>query len=127
MHFGSFLKKVDSTLYNQYVLDRYTDGATKKKPHQNLEDVMVFHQPSFRKTPWDLLQEIAPRLTTLAPNHSAVRYARERKIPESKWNQILFLSQTKDIRRVFDGYDNIENKEPRLVFPYFDCGLNLSG
>jgi hypothetical protein len=49
MHFGSFLKQLDGSQYNQYVMERYNEGLPTNKPHQKIEDKFRMKEPVFEK------------------------------------------------------------------------------
>jgi len=128
LQFGSFLKEQDRLLYDQYVLERYTEGLPAKKPHQKAEPLFKMAQPLFEKTEQTLLDKLLSRLDTLDENNEAVLFCLKRKIPKSKFNSLYFIDDIKNIEQLSDKYkDKIKTNEPRLVIPFFNKNNELLG
>lgn len=126
LSFGSFLKTIDTTLHQQYALERYSEG-TLKKPPDPLADV-VFKEPVFRTQEERLLDKLLERLDALPENHEAVQYCLNRQIPKDKLKLIYFIENVKDIAQLKDTYKElIRTTEPRIVFPFYDERGQLAG
>lgn len=119
MSFGSFLKKIDSNLYNEYALDNYKDSTSIKTPHANPE-------PLFKKEPElevlvDSALDAVQRCDKLPITHQAVKYLISRKIPKSKW-ELFYHTDTfrKYTNSLLPGkFDTKKGDHPRLLIPYF--------
>lgn len=126
LSFGNFLRDLDSAMYSQYSLEKYTEGNTVKL--SNALPTMVFEEPKFKSTQERLLDKLLDRVDTLTPDHEAYRYCLERKIPVSKFKQIYYIDNVKDIVQLNSSYkESIKGEEPRLVFPFYDSNGQLSG
>jgi len=123
-HFGTFLENLDSTLYKQYVFERYSSGMNGPKAHKNAEDDLVFEQPVFNTDP---LKNVAERLDKLPDDNEAVVYCRNRNIPEKKFSELYFIPSVKDIVKIAPKYSSIKTEEPRLLLPFYDENENLVG
>jgi disulfide oxidoreductase YuzD len=128
MHFGSFLKQLDSMQYNQYVLERYNEGLPMNKPHQKIETKFKMEQPVFDIKEETLLDKLLDRLDTLPEDHEAVQFCLKRKIPKEKFKRLYFIENMKNIEQLSDKYkDKITTDEPRLVIPFYNSIGQLSG
>jgi hypothetical protein len=125
-HFSTFLKGVDSSLYKQYMLERYTEGDVARERQKLPDEDIHIPAPVFthKRTP---LEGIAVSLTTLPSDHLAVQYCMRRKIPVEKFDTIYFIERVKDIVKVFPQYDTLTLEQSRIVFPLFDEERNLTG
>jgi len=121
-HFGTFLKNFDATLYSQYVVERYADGAHNKTSHKTVESVLKFEEPKFTKKPEPkLLDSIMDRLDTLPDDHEVIKYVTDRRIPRDAFDRLYFIPNVKDVIQLNDKYKNsIITTEPRLAIPFFD-------
>ena len=119
LHFGSFLKQMDSLMYNQYTMERYSEGLPLNKPHQKAEDKFKMAPPVFE--PKNLLDELFDRLDKLPDDNEAVQFCLKRKIPREKFKQLYFVDDIRKIEQLSDKYkDTLKTKEPRLVIPFYD-------
>lgn len=121
-HFGTFLKNFDATLYSQYVVERYADGAHNKTSHKTVESVLKFEEPKFTKKPEPkLLDSIMDRLDTLPDDHEVIKYVTDRKIPRDAFSRLYFIPNVKDVIQLNAKYkESIITSEPRLAIPFFD-------
>ena len=121
MHFGDFLKQMDSNIYGQYTLERYSETIGTQKVHKHKFD---FKQPEFSsntRSDEKLIDSIMDRLDNLPDDHEVVQYATKRKIPRSAFNRLYYISNIKDITQLNEKYkDSIITSEPRLAIPFFD-------
>lgn len=124
MSVGNFIKHVDPSLYNQYALEKYKEGATghgqaSKKTPENMFD---FGTPKFSKKISEKSKlALLCRIDTLSTEHKAVRYLSQRKIPESKYNRLFYTQNFKEwVTSLSDKYDNLPNKEERIVIPFWN-------
>ncbi|NBP01845.1 MAG: DNA primase [Proteobacteria bacterium] len=126
MQFGSFLKLTDKLLYDQYVLERYAEGLSFNKPHQNAEDKFKMEEPVFKKK--SLLDELLDRLDTLPEDNEAVQFCIKRKIPKEVFNRLYFIDDVRKIEQLSEKYKGkVKTSEPRLVIPFLDKSGQLLG
>lgn len=126
LSFSNFLKGIDNTLYSQYSLERYAEGAPFK--HSNTIPEIVFEEPKFKSSEERLIDQLLDRLDTLPEDHEAVLFCKKRAIPKDKFKQIYFIDNVKKIVQLNDTYkESIRTEEPRLVFPFYDSNGQLSG
>lgn len=124
--FGIFLKKLDSLLYSQYTLEKYSETNSVKLTNNTLP--LVFEQPVFKKPEEKLLDKLLQRLDTLPHDNEAVQFCNNRKIPSAQFNKLYYIENIKDIVQLNDTYkESIKGEEPRLVIPFFDLTGQLTG
>lgn len=128
MQFGSFLKTQDKLMYDQYILERYTQGLPSNKAHQKAEPLFKMAEPIFKKSEERLIDKLLDRLDTLDDSNEAVIFCNKRKIPKSKFNKLYYIDNVKNIEQLSEKYkDKITTSEPRLVLPFFDKEGKLLG
>lgn len=126
MTFGSFLKNLDSLLFSQYSLEKYSENNNVKLTNNTLP--MVFEQPVFKSSEQKLLDKILKCLVTLPEDNEAVRFCKQRKIPDKQLGRLYYIESIKDIVQFNSSYkESIKGNEPRLVIPFYDTGGNLTG
>ena len=126
LSFGNFLKDLDFQLYSQYSLEKYTEGVPLRLA--NVVPEMVFEAPVFKTAEERLLDKLLDRVDNLPDDHEAVLFCNNRNIPKTKFKQIYFISNVKDIAQLNDRYkESIRTEEPRLVLPFYDSNGQLSG
>lgn len=126
LSFGNFLKDLDTMLFSQYSLEKYTEGNPVKL--SNTVPEMVFTEPQFKSQEERLLDKLLLRLDNLPPEHEAVLFCNNRNIPKEKFKQIYFIENVRDIVQLNPTYkESIRTEEPRLVLPFYDSNGQLSG
>jgi predicted RNA-binding Zn-ribbon protein involved in translation (DUF1610 family) len=118
--FTNFLKDLDSSLHDQYVMERYKNGLTGK--NSNTPDPTFVHKvPVFKKTDIDL-----PSLDKLNKEHPARAYVERRKIKNIKYFYYCenFKEWTNEKIKTFD---STEKDSPRIIIPLKDKEGNLFG
>ena len=124
---GNLIKVVNPGIFDQYKLERYTEGldmGKAAKPHAKVE--FQNFTPQFEeKSPLDRLFDKVSEL----PNHNiGVRYLESRKLPHDKWSNIYFAYETKKLTELCPDYDQIITfEEPRIIIPFYDRQNNLVG
>lgn len=111
---SNFLKKIDYSLYEQYVLERYKGGApaTEKPDFKTLD-----FKPSFNLTPLTKLTKISE----LEENHPVVKILKKRKLDNffdrlyltDKFYSYVNSVKPKTFRKIIKDH-------PRLIIPFFD-------
>ena len=115
--FTNFLKDIDSSLYDQYVMERYKNGSTGKGSNTP-EPKFTFEKPKFTKKAFDL-----PSIAELNKEHSARIYLENRKIPQNFLSQLFYCEKfkqwTNEQKKTFEStkYD-----EPRIIIPLINKG-----
>lgn len=117
-HVGDLIKRVDPTLYDEYVLERYKAGATRYNAHKEVSLPVVEQKEELLED--DILESLK-RLDTLDITHPAVAYVAKRKIPRDKWNLLYFAPKfkqfTNSVTPKFE--EPIEGDHPRMIIPFF--------
>ena len=88
--FTNFLKDMDGTLYDQYVMERYKNGLTGKNSNTP-EPKFNFTAPKFKKTSLDL-----PTISELDEDHPAKIYLNQRKIPKKYFSKLYYCEKFKE-------------------------------
>tara|TARA_B100001287_G_C22679242_1_gene529376 strand:- start:712 stop:1683 length:972 start_codon:yes stop_codon:yes gene_type:complete len=112
---NNFLKKIDTTLYKQYTMEKFKEGHTGKNFVVD-QPVLKFNKPVFRKKV-DL-----PKATE---NDSAKNYLLKRKLnPDKFYYAERFKSWVNTQKKTFDytGRD-----EPRIIILMYDEAKQLIG
>lgn len=127
MHFGTFLKNVDPTLYNEYFFERFSKGEGGRTAHvAKDEDLFGGVEPMrdlvIPPTEWedDVLKGVCQKVSDLPADHIARQYCAGRLIPSEHLYRLYFLPQTKDILKIApEKYQNsLNTTEPRLAIPF---------
>lgn len=122
-NFGNFLKRVDSNLYDEYVLERYKSGASKYTDHK---EVVPMLPKDTKVVPVEWEDEILKplkRLDKLKPTHPAVMYVTKRKIPEQFLSKLYFAPKFKHFTNSVEPgkfQEPIESDHPRMIIPFFN-------
>ena len=116
---GNLIKYIDSNLYDEYVVERYKNGATRYNDHKDIAEVL----PSTVEIDLDdsVLDELS-RIDRMREDHPAVRYVESRKIPKDKWSLLYFSPKFKSyVNSITPKFpEPINDEHPRLVIPYFN-------
>lgn len=124
-HFGTFLQMLDTSLYQQYVFERYASGENGPKAHKSAEVFVKFEQPQFEKK--SELDKVATRLDKLPQTNEAVQYCLQRKIPLDVFDKLYYIESVQNIKQIAPQYDTIKTTEPRLLFPFYNEKGTLTG
>lgn len=120
-NFGNLLKRVNVSLYDEYVLERYKSNASKYTDHK---DVSKFVETKV-EVPLEWEDEVLKplkRLDKLDPSHPAVQYVIKRKIPEKFWSKLYFAPKFKSFVNSVEPkfQEPIVDEHPRMIIPYFN-------
>lgn len=116
--FTNFLKDLDQSLYDQYVMERFKNGITGK--NSNTPDPKFeFEKPVFeKKSKIDL-----PTIEELNTEHPAKLYLKNRKIPDKFLNELYYCENfkqwTNEQKYTFESTDH---DEPRIIIPLINKG-----
>lgn len=122
--FGSFLEQLDSSLYKQYILERY-----KNENRGNIK------QPSWNVKPTKKLNinnnifSSLNSIFSLDDNHIAKKYIKERKIPDKYWKTLYFCPDFKSFtnKHVPKSSINLKEGDERIIIPFWDKNNVLLG
>lgn len=114
--FDRFLKQLDSSLYSQYCLDKYSSSFTKKEKKQEEDPIPIIEQPVFREK-LDL-----PRASE---NRIASQYLINRRIdPDSFYYAENFKEWVNTVKPCSFSEKALKHDEPRIIIPlYFNKKL----
>ena len=129
MSFSYFLKQFDSNLFNEYNLETYGERSNKSNANIKLEYTKPapIIETKIQST-GTLLDQLMPRLSELPDDNEAVVFCRNRRIPESCFDHLYFIDDVQKLEQLGDKYKNtLRTHEPRLVLPFYDHRLQLSG
>jgi hypothetical protein len=125
-HFGTFLKNIDSILYQQYVFERYATGENGPKAHTKAEEfVYQYEKVEFKPKP--LIETVAQKLSELPDDNEAVQYCLTRGIPRSKFTELYYINSVRKIQVIAPEYTSIKTEEPRLLLPFYNEAGELTG
>lgn len=122
-NFGNFLKRVDSNLYDEYVLERYKAGASKYTDHKDVKKIIP-EETKVVPTEWeDEVLSNLKRLDRLPASHPAVKYVIDRKIPPTFLSKLYFAPKFKHFVNSVEPkfQEPIEADHPRMIIPYFNA------
>lgn len=116
---GNFIKYVDPTLYNEYVLERYKSGATKHNDHKDVTSLLP--EVKLDEILEDDILSGLSRLDTLDITHPAVSYLVKRKIPREVWSLLYFAPKFKTFTNSVTAkfQEPVVDEHPRMIIPFF--------
>ena len=115
--FTNFLKDIDSSLYDQYVMERYKNGSTGKGSNTP-EPKFTFEKPKFTKKAFDL-----PSIAELNKEHSARIYLENRKIPQDFLSKLFYCEKFKEwTNEQKYTFESTKYEEPRIIIPLTNKG-----
>ena len=134
---GNFIKYVDPNLYDQYVLERYKDGATGRMSHKDVNkptndifkdnntcriDEMIEEGQVDLSLIVDEKLETLKSIDVLPDGHPVKTWVADRKIPEDKWHLLYFAPKFKQFTNSVTPKfaEPIKDEHPRLIIPFFD-------
>lgn len=114
--FSNLLKRKFSSVYEQYILEKFKRGE-KPLVEEIQEEKLVIAKLTI------------PKLSELPNEHTAVKWAMNRKLPISSLERLYYAEDfASAIEDVFPGkYPKLPKKEPRIFIPFFDNSRNLIG
>jgi hypothetical protein len=117
--FPNVLKDLDSSLYDQYVMERYKNGTTGKRSNVAPPKIK-FDKPDFSKKD-DKLD--LPTIAQLSGDHFAREYLENRKIPKKFFSELYFCEKFKEWTNTKKHtFDNLDEDEPRIIIPLINHG-----
>lgn len=117
--FPNVLKDLDSSLYDQYVMERYKNGTTGKRSNVASPKIK-FDKPDFSKKEEKFN---LPTISELNEDHFARVYLENRKIPKKIFSELYFCEKFKEWTNTQKHtFDNLDNDEPRIIIPLINHG-----
>lgn len=116
---GNLIKYIDSNLYDEYVVERYKNGATRYNDHKDIAEVLP---PTVELDLDDSVLDELSRIDRMRDDHPAVQYVANRNIPKDRWNLLYFSPKFKSyVNSITPKFpEPINDEHPRLVIPYFN-------
>jgi hypothetical protein len=128
--FAAFLQRIDAIQYADYVIETYGERPQRSNASIKLTYSRTLQEPSVSpvKSKPVLLDELMPRLSALSEDNEAVQFCIKRRIPRQQFDRLYFIDNISNIAQLNEKYRNkLTNTEPRLVLPFFDHRMQLSG
>ena len=123
--FNKFLEKISPALHKDYITEQYKEDAWRKKDVSNI-------LPEFNFVPeFNHVLQGMDSISSLATDHPARSYLKNRLIPERYFRDLYFCKKFKKwtntvIPNKFSSL-SLEHDAPRLVIPFFDDRHNVIG
>ena len=115
LSFNNFLKKIDTTLYKQYTIEKFKEGHTGKNFVTD-EPEFNFKKPIFKKK---------LNLPKATENNFAKEYLTKRKLdPDKFYYAEKFMEWSNTQKQMFD---RIGKDEPRIIIPLYNESKTLIG
>ncbi len=120
-NFGNLLKRVNSSLYDEYVLERYKENASKYTDHKDVGALLPKETAKIVEWEDEVLSSLH-RLDKLDRSHPAVKYVAKRLIPEKFWGKLYFAPRFKQFVNSVEPkfQEPIVDEHPRMIIPYFN-------
>lgn len=123
LNLGNFIKEVEPTLYNQYVMERY-----KNKPIRTKKDLASKTTKETRGT-FEIGSTI-PQIKDIEEQHPARSYLFvDRNLPKKVAEGFYYASNFADFVKALIPHNKYQKlgKEPRIVIPYYNEDSQLVG
>lgn len=114
----TFLKDVNTSLFNEYVVECYMEHAPAKLPPLKPKKPEPEPEPELV----DTVLDGTTRLDRLSADHPALHYFKKRKFPDRALKLLYYVPAFKKFVNGIlpNKFENLENDVPRLVIPYFN-------
>ena len=106
------IELVDPGLAKAYRLESYQDKVEAGKTDDFIIPKTEVPRPRI------VLDEMLPRLDELPATHRAVEYAKGRKIPKERWNDLYYARDMKVLEKLNPAYEGRIVSDERLVIPF---------
>jgi hypothetical protein len=119
--FTNFLKDFDSTMHDQYVMERYKNGLTGKNSNTS-DPEFNFKVPIFEKSK-SLNKFNLPSIQELNKEHPARQYLENRKIPNECLTELYYCEKFKEwTNEQKYTFESTKYDEPRIIIPLINKG-----
>lgn len=125
LSFGNFLKSVDKSLYDDYLMERFAEESGGNAPKPDFEEFKT--AKVMRKLQDNTIN--LPAISDLPADHLARKYILQRKIPSEHYSRIFYASDFKDFvaSKLPEKAENLLDNEKRIILPFWDENKNLLG
>jgi hypothetical protein len=116
---GNLIKQTDSSLYDEYILERYKAGESGNSNYK--KPTFDIPKPRFDKVEKRKQFEHGEWVSGLPSGHFCLEYLQKRKIPEVYYNNLLFTQHYKQFcdALIPDHGKNLLD-DARLVIPFYN-------
>lgn len=116
MSLGTLLKTIDSSVYREYLLERYKSGEDDLSHKTKLYNIP---SPKFGVIDKKVYDN-AEYCDKLPQNHQCIQYLIKRNINKDKWNKLLYTERYKDFcDEINKNHGKTIDNDSRLVIPYY--------
>lgn len=107
-----FLEIVSPSLFKEYCLETFKDKNLKAEEIESHKEAK--QDVNYSRPPYLMIDE-------LPPDHVAIKFLKNRKIPEDKWDKFGFTKQFGIFAKKFNSdYTNLLQEDERIIIPIFD-------
>ncbi|MBC8429982.1 MAG: hypothetical protein H8D92_01155 [Pelagibacteraceae bacterium] len=116
---GNLIKFLDSTMYKEYVFERFKDGKVESdKPEFDFTPSKILKSKTADEKQLDNLKRFDQLVTT----HPAKKFIFDRLIPKIHWDKFFFCPNfyewTNSI--IPNKFPSLQEDHPRVVLPFYD-------
>ena len=118
------IKQVDSSLYGEFILERYKSGEANTVPRSTRE--ITFGTPKFGKVEKKRTFDSASWVSELPSGHFCLNYVENRMLPKEAYKSLLFTNKYKQFcDDLIPDHGKTLIDDARLVIPYYDQNNEL--
>lgn len=126
MSLVSFMKEYFPDLYSEYQFDRVK--GINNGSNSIVNNVVVSNSNDSEYKSRRLIDDLLDRIDQLPEDHIAVKYLRNRNIPDQFFHELYYIDDPAKIGQLSDKYkEKIKYLEPRVVIPVWSKKHNLVG
>lgn len=116
--FKNFLKKYNSSLYDEYMMERFGDKTEDNFPTFQVEPKKISYQITGLK-----------KVSQLPSDHPCKKYIIRRQIPTPYHAKLFFCEKFKAwVNSILpDKFESLSNDGPRLIIPFYNSSQELIG
>jgi len=116
---GGVIKQLDQSLYNEYVVERYKNGATQNNFNNSAPTIPI--QEPDKVILRDSVLEGLKCVSDMNEDHPVVKVIRDRMIPREYWNLFYYAPRFKEFTNSVTPkfFTPIKDEHPRLIIPFF--------
>jgi hypothetical protein len=117
---GGLIQRLDTNLYKQYIMERFSTGKEERKPGYKASTVVIT-PPRFDKVNIDITYENAERCDKLPENHFCIEYLNNRLIDKKHFSKFYYTGKYKEFcDEIYPNHGKEIVNDKRLVIPYYD-------
>ena len=117
--FGSLLKALDKSLYNEYIMERFKDESAGNVPKPSFDEFKM-HSSIREKFSSNIID--LPKISSLNDDHLAKKFLINRQIPNEKFSILYFAENFKSFVHSLLPNKSAElvDNDPRIIIPFYD-------